>query len=179
MMDSFELTKIAAGVLSALLVIFGVKTFVEISTSGHGHGAHHAGYTLPLPKEGGAAASAPAATAAAFDKAKVAAAAASASAEAGEGVFKKCSACHTVNSGGANKTGPNLHAIVGRPVASVASFSGYSGELKAKGGAWDVPELAAFLHDPKGYLPGTKMGFAGIKDEADLAALLSYLAKQK
>ena len=130
MMDSFELTKFAAAALSALLIIFGARTAIEIGTSGHGEDV--AGYTLPMPDNAGAKTEA-AAPEAAFDPAKVVAAAASASTEAGQGVFKKCASCHTVDNGGANKTGPNLHGIVGRPVASHAGF-GYSDAMKGKGG---------------------------------------------
>lgn len=178
MMDSFELTKIAAAVLSALLVIVGARTAIEIKMSGHGGG--HAGYTLPMPKDAaaapGAAAGAPAA--AQFDAAAVAAASAAADAKAGQDVFKKCSSCHTVEPGGATKTGPNIHAVVGRAKASVAGF-GYSDDLKSKGGTWSAADLAAFLHDPKGYAKGTKMAFAGIKDPNDLANLIAFLAAQK
>ncbi|MGE4129718.1 MAG: cytochrome c family protein [Hyphomicrobiaceae bacterium] len=177
MMDSFEFTKIAAAVLTAMLFAFGLKTAVEIGTSGHGGGHEAAGYTLPV-KEGGGGHTAAAAAPAAFDAAKVVAAAASASADAGVGVFKKCASCHTTESGGANKTGPNLHGIVGRGVASVAGF-GYSDAMKAKGGAWTPEALAAFLHDPKGVVKGTKMSFGGVADEGDLAGLLAYLTSLK
>lgn len=179
MMDSFEFTKIAAAILTALLVIVGVRTFVEIRTGGHGHGETHAGYTLPVAKKaaaGDAKAAAPAA--AAFDAAKVAAAAATANAAAGQDVFKKCAACHTAESGGATKTGPNLHGIVGKAKTSTAGF-GYSDVLKAKGGNWALPDLATFLHDPKAYAAGTKMSFGGVKDPGDLANLLAYLSTLK
>lgn len=183
MMDSFELTKIAAAFLTALLVISGVRTFVEIRTGGHGHGETHAGYTLPVAKKAAApatpaaAAAAPAA-AAAFDAAKVAAATASGNAAAGQEVFKKCAACHTADRGGAAKVGPNLHGIVGKTKTSTAGF-GYSDVLKAKGGSWALPDLATFLYDPKGYAAGTKMVFGGVKDPGELANLLAYLATLK
>ena len=180
MMDTFELTKIAAGVLTALLVIFGAKTLVEINAGGHGaHGDSHAGYTLPMPDAGGAGAAKPDAPApAAFDPAAVATAAATADAAAGAAVFKKCASCHTPDSGGANKTGPNLFGIVGKPKGAVAGF-GYSDDLKAKGGNWGLAELAAFLHKPKDYIPKTKMAFGGISDNTDLANLLAYLGSLK
>lgn len=179
MMDSFELTKIAAGVLSALLVLFGFKTFVEIKTGGHGGGHAAVGYVLPTPKVAAAPAGGQApAAAAAFDAAKVAAAAATANAGAGADVFKKCVSCHTVDKGGANKVGPNLNGVVGRAKASVAGFV-YSDEIKAKAGTWTEVDLATFIHDPKGYAKSTKMVFAGIKDDGDLANLLAFLGSQK
>lgn len=177
MMDSFELTKIAAAVLSALLVMVGFKTLVEIKMAGH-HGEEHAGYSLPMPKETAAAPAAGAAEPAAFDAAAVAAKVASADAAAGQDVFKKCTACHTIESGGAAKIGPNLHGVVGRNKGSAPGF-GYSDGMKSKGGAWTTEDLAHFIHNPKGYVSGTKMVFAGIKDNGDLANLLAYLSSQK
>lgn len=181
MMDSFELTKIAAAVLAALLVIVGFKTAVEIKSAGHGGGHAAVGYALPMPKEAAApagkvAAAAPAA--AALDAAKVAAAVAGANAGAGAELFKKCTSCHTIDKGGANKIGPNLNGIVGRAKASAAGF-GYSDDIKGKGGNWTEADLASFIYDPKGYAKGTKMVFAGVKDAGDLANLIAYLASQK
>ena len=176
MMDSFELTKIAAAVLSALLVIFGFKTAIELNQASHGH-AQHAGYTLPLP-EGGAAAPAAGGEAKAFDPAAIVAAVATADAKAGQDVFKKCSACHTIDPGGANKTGPNLHGVVGRAKGAGAGFT-YSDAIKGAGGNWALSNLVSFVHDPKSYAKGNKMSFAGIKDPADLANLMAYLAAQK
>lgn len=178
MMDSFELTKIAAGVLTALLVIFGTKTIIELNTSGHGHGESHSGYVLPVEDAGSGGAKATAAAAPAFDPAAIATAAATADAAAGEAVFKKCAACHTIDNGGANKTGPNLFGIVGRPKASHAGFN-YSDDMKAKGGNWTLEDIAHFLHKPKEFIAKTKMSFGGIPDTGDLANLLAYLAKQK
>ncbi|HRY05897.1 MAG TPA: cytochrome c family protein [Hyphomicrobiaceae bacterium] len=177
MMDSFELTKIAGAVLTALLVIFGTKTIIEINTSGHGHGESHSGYILPAA-EADSGTQKPAKAAPAFDPAAIAATAANADAAAGETVFKKCAACHTIDNGGPNKTGPNLFGIVGRPKASHAGFN-YSDDMKAKGGNWDLTDLAHFLHKPKEFIAKTKMSFGGIPDTGDLANLLAYLSKQK
>ncbi len=178
MMDSFELTKIAAGVLTALLVIFGTKTIIEINTGGHGSGESHSGYTLPMAEAGSGNEKAAAAAPAAFDPAAVAAAAATADASAGESVFKKCASCHTIDNGGANKTGPNLFGIVGRAKAAHAGFT-YSDDMKAKGGNWDLADLAHFLHKPKDFIPKTKMSFGGVSDKGDLANLLAYLSQHK
>lgn len=96
----------------------------------------------------------------------------------GEQVFKRCVACHTIDKGGANGIGPNLHGVVGRPVASHAGFS-YSSAMKAKGGVWDVAALDNYLEAPMKALPGTRMAFAGVYDPADRKALLLYLEAQK
>ena len=170
-MDSFELNKIAAGVLSALLVIFGTKTAITIAKSGHDHGPQKAGYTLPAPKEGLAAVAAPAA--AAFDPAKVTALLAKASVENGQATFKKCTACHTPDKGGPNRVGPNLYGIIGRKGGSHEGFA-YTDGMKAHP-AWTYEGLATFIHNPKGTVPGTKMVFAGISDAGELADLLAYM----
>jgi cytochrome c len=99
---------------------------------------------------------------------------AAASPEAGEAVAKKCAACHTFEQGGANKIGPALWGVVGRDIGAVEGFN-YSDALLAKEGEWTFEALNAFIHDPKGFAPGTKMAFAGIQDPEDLADLLVYL----
>jgi len=96
---------------------------------------------------------------------------------AGEKAFAKCQSCHTINAGGANGIGPNLHGTMGKAVASHAGF-GYSAELKAKGGAWDWDSMNAWLKNPKAYVPGTKMSFAGLGKIEDRAAIAMYLNSQ-
>ena len=95
----------------------------------------------------------------------------------GEQIFKRCMACHTIDKGGSNGIGPNLHGVVGRAVASHEGFS-YSGAMKAKGGVWDEAALDHFLTAPMKALPGTRMAFAGIGDAADRKALILYLKAQ-
>lgn len=95
----------------------------------------------------------------------------------GEQIFKRCMACHTIGQDEPNGIGPNLHGIVGRPVASHAGFS-YSSALTAKGGTWDAAHLDRFLESPMKYAPGTRMAFAGIIDAADRKALILYLEEQ-
>lgn len=97
-------------------------------------------------------------------------------AEAGKAVFKKCMACHAVD--GKNKVGPHLDGIVGRKAAAVEGFN-YSDALKNSGKTWDEATLDAYLADPKGYIPGNKMVFVGVKDEADRKNLIAYLGTNK
>ncbi len=93
---------------------------------------------------------------------------------AGEKAFAKCQSCHTVTPGGANGVGPNLHAIMGAPIGAKPGFA-YSAELKALGGQWDWEKMDAWLKNPKGYVPGTKMSFAGLSKVEDRAAISAYL----
>jgi cytochrome c len=168
-MDKWLVNMIAGGVLSALLVIFGTNTFVNIiypkggAPEAGGHGPAASADHGAAPAAGGGEAKL--SLAALLGKADVA---------AGEKAAKKCAACHSFEDGGANKIGPNLHGIVGRPVASHAGFA-YSEPLKAYGGNWDYAKLQCFLHDPKACVAGTKMAFAGIKKESELADVIVYL----
>lgn len=97
---------------------------------------------------------------------------ASADAAAGEKVWGKCRACHKLD--GTKGTGPHLDGVVGRPVASVPDFA-YSEAMVAHGGNWEPEPLQAFLADPKGVIPGTKMAFAGLPKPEDRANLIAYL----
>ena len=102
---------------------------------------------------------------------------ASASIDEGQKIFKKCSACHTYNKEGANKVGPNLSNLINSPKAKVESFA-YSKELAEFGGQWGYEELAQFLYNPKEYIKGTKMNFAGLKKVQDRANLVLFLRNQ-
>ena len=94
---------------------------------------------------------------------------------AGEKVFRKCKACHTVEEDGPNRVGPNLYGIVGASVAAVDGFR-YSGALTDHGGDWTPDRLAAFLANPRKAVPGTKMSFAGLRKPEDQADVIAYLA---
>jgi cytochrome c len=93
---------------------------------------------------------------------------------AGEKAYSKCQSCHTIDAGGANGIGPNLAGVMGGPVASKAGFA-YSAELKALGGTWDWDKMNDWLKNPKGYVPGTKMSFAGLSKVEDRAAIAAFL----
>ena len=96
---------------------------------------------------------------------------------AGEKVFAKCAACHTINQGGANGIGPNLYAAMGKPHGHVAGFA-YSDALKSVPGNWDWAGMDAWLTSPRKYAEGTKMTFAGLGKAEDRANLMVYLNAQ-
>ncbi len=96
---------------------------------------------------------------------------------AGEKVFKKCQACHAVGEGAKNKVGPSLNGVVGSPAGQVEDFK-YSANLLelAEGGlVWDEETLTAYLHKPKDVVPKTKMSFAGLRKDEDVANVIAYL----
>ncbi len=96
---------------------------------------------------------------------------------AGKTLFKRCAACHTAESGGANKVGPNLWGRVGGAQAGNDAF-GYSDAVAELGGDWTYDALNEFLANPKAYAPGTKMNFAGLRKVQDRANLIAYLREQ-
>lgn len=166
-MDSFELNKIAGAVLFALLILFGTRTLADIIFAVHA--PEKPGWEVAIPE----GAEGPA-TAEAEKVEPIAVRLASANAEKGEGVHKKCTSCHSFEAGGANKIGPNLHDVVGNKKASHEGFT-YSEALKSKGGEWTYEDLDHFLENPKGFVPGTKMAFAGVKDPGQRADLIMFL----
>lgn len=174
MIDSYEFSKIAGGVLLALVFIIAPRTFIEIAHQGH-HGEIEGGFKLPAATKAAAPAEEGAAAPAAFDPAQVVAALATAKPENGKETFKKCLACHTADATSGSKAGPNLWNIVGRERASRADFPGYSEAMKNKKGPWTYEDLAHFLHKPKEFVPGTKMIFAGVADTGELADLVAYI----
>lgn len=168
-MDSFELNKIIGAILGTLLFVMGVGFLAEAIYAPTGHG--EAGYALPEPEEG-AVAEAPE-----EEAVPLGVLLAEADAEAGAGVARKCASCHNFNQGEPNKTGPALYGVVGASIAHRDDFD-YSDALlahKEAGETWTYEHLNAFLESPKGFAPGTKMTFAGLRSEQDRADLLAYL----
>lgn len=170
-MDSFEWNKIFGGILAGLVAVLGVTIASDLMFARHV--PEKPGYAVAgveeSPAEG--AATAEAEKPAAFYLA-------SADVAKGEAVFKKCAACHNAAAGGANGTGPNLHGVVGGPIAAKAGFS-YSEALSGmKGKNWDWDNLWGWLKSPKNFMAGNKMSFAGITKPEDRAAVIAWLNSQ-
>ena len=94
----------------------------------------------------------------------------------GEKTFALCRSCHVLEEG-VNRVGPSLYNIVGRKSGTVAGFN-YSEANKNSGVTWTTDVLYEYLKDPKGFMPGTKMAFPGIKNDQDRANLVAYLDSQ-
>jgi cytochrome c len=92
----------------------------------------------------------------------------------GELKFAMCRSCHTIVPGGANLTGPNLHGVFGRKAGSLAGYK-YSDAVSNAGFTWDAAHLDKWLAEPRTFLPGTKMSFAGLKEPKDRTDLIAYL----
>lgn len=159
-------TNAILGALLGTLLFVQTVRIIDESFSGpekpHAEATHKAAATE-------AAAKPAAADAASFNKLL-----ASASAERGAGLVKQCQICHNTEEGKGPKIGPDLYGVVDRPVASVAGFN-YSAALKAKGGKWTFAELDKWIEDPRAYVKGTSMSFAGLKSESKRADLVAYL----
>ena len=170
-MDSFELNKLLGGLLGAVFVVFSISLASDAIFASPA--PETPGYAIAAaePEEGASGPAEP-------EIEPIAVRLASVDIAKGETLFGRCSACHTVESGGANKVGPNLWDIVNRPIASHEGFA-YSGAMKefSEGGAvvWDYDHLDHFLESPKGLVRGTAMGFAGLKKPEDRADIIAYL----
>lgn len=167
-MNGFELNKIAGAIILAALIAMLVSLFTDAIYKPEQ--AAKRGYQVAVSESEGAA-SAPAAEEKPID---ITALLATADVAAGQNYMKRCAACHDFSKGGPNKVGPELWGVVGANKGHVTSYS-YSSALIAKGGVWDYNNLANFLHKPKKYIPGTKMAFAGIDDQKDIANVIVYL----
>ena len=170
-MDSFEINKIIAAILLTALIVIGIGKFTDIL------------FHVEKPKE----------SAYKIEGLEVTEASASLNPEKkveeivnisqllalgdlahGEKVFKKCSACHMIASGGKNMIGPNLWGVIGRTAGSVSDYK-YSKAMVAYAKQWNFEEMNGYLIKPQTYIKGTKMAFAGLRKEKDRASVILYL----
>src|SRR5205814_8951128 len=100
---------------------------------------------------------------------------ASANVDAGKDVAKKCAACHTFEKGGPNRVGPNLFGVLNEPKGQGRGGFNFSAAMKGKGGNWTYDDLNKFIASPKGFVPGTAMGFAGLPKDSERADVIAYL----
>ncbi|KCZ62635.1 hypothetical protein L53_11090 [Hyphomonas sp. L-53-1-40] len=185
-MGELGLNKIFGALLATALGVFALQTLSGIVFSGGSEGAHHGdehaeaasmteqmcekfAYCVEVADAGGTGGEAEEV----FDLGLLLA---SADIARGERTFKgKCATCHTIDQGGANGTGPNLHDVVGADKAAHAGFA-YSAVLEGMDGEWSYANLNDWLYNPSSYARGTTMSFAGLRRDDDRVNVIAYLA---
>ncbi len=171
-MDSFEINKIIAAVLMVALLVIGIGKLSSII------------FYVEKPKLPGYEVEITNAITSSTDstmevveaKVDIKALMAMGDVDAGEKVFKKCAACHSIVKGGKNKIGPALYNVVGRQVGGVDDYK-YSKALSEYKKDWTFEELNGFLLKPSKWIKGTKMAYAGLRKESDRASVIKYLNK--
>ncbi len=172
-MDSFEINKIIASILLVALLIIGISKISNIVFKVDK--LDSSAYKVELPDNGTKKISEEN-TMKADDKVDISALMALGDIAHGEKVFKKCSACHSIEAGGGNKIGPALYNVVGRKIAALEDYK-YSKALVEYKKNWSFEELNGFLIKPQKWIKGTKMAYAGLRKEKDRASVILYLNK--
>jgi cytochrome c len=170
-MNSFELNKILGAILGTCLITLALS--ITAGAIFAPEKPAKPGFAIAAKEAGAGEAAAPKAS-----EQPIEALLASASVEKGQATARQCQACHTFEKGGPNRVGPNLWGIVGDDRGKDRNGFNFSAAMKAKGGKWTFDELNKFLTDPRSYIPGTAMTFAGLSRESQRADVIAFLDKQ-
>ena len=164
-MDSFEINKIIAAVLVAVLLVFGIGKISDIIFKVNETGIVAYKVEEPVRSSSEAKAESSLEISSFLSLGDVA---------HGAKVYKKCAACHSINKDGKNKIGPKLYNVVGRATGAIPGYK-YSKALTSYNKTWTFEELNSFLLKPAAWIKGTKMGFVGLKNDRDRASVILYL----
>ena len=169
-MDSFELNKIIAAVLMVALIINGIGKLSDAIF--YVEKPKTPGYIVEIDQA--VTASTQQSSVTMEEKIDITALMALGDLAAGEKIFKKCAACHSIIKGGKNNIGPALYNVVGRQVGAISDYK-YSKALSEYNKEWTFEELNGYLIKPAKWIKGTKMAFAGLRKEKDRASVILYL----
>ena len=170
-MDSFELNKIIGAILLTALIVIGIGKFAD--TLFHTEKLNESAYKVE-GLEVTTASNSLSMEIKDEEKVDIGLLLAAGDIGHGEKVFKKCSACHMISSGGKNMIGPNLWGVIGRQAGTVSEYK-YSKAMVAYAKNWTFEEMNGYLVKPQAYVKGTKMAFAGLRKEKDRASVILYL----
>ena len=171
-MDSFEINKIIAAILLTALIVIGIGKFTDILF--HIEKPKESAYKIEGLEIVSSSTSSSDKETKVVEAVDIKALLAMGDLGHGEKVFKKCSACHMIASGGKNMIGPNLWSVIGRTAGSVNDYK-YSKAMIAYGKEWTFEEMNSYLIKPQAYVKGTKMAFAGLRKEKDRSSVILYL----